>query len=62
MMQSLKDLNRQIYSYDKNSHLNYFYGENLKVLSEIHQKVKINSIAFNLDYTPYAKKRDKEII
>ena len=32
------------------------------MLNSIHSKVKINSIAFNLDYTPYAKKRDGQIM
>lgn len=40
----------------------YFYGDNVKVLNSIHSRTKINSIAFNLDYTPYAKKRDQEIM
>jgi len=38
--------------------MHYFYGRNLDILNNIYQKVKINSIGFNLDYTPYAKKRD----
>lgn len=40
----------------------YFYGENLEVLRNLDKKFKINSIGFNLDYTPYAKRRDGEIM
>ena len=39
----------------------YFYGDNLDVLNNIYSKFKINSIGFNLDYTPYAKSRDDQI-
>lgn len=33
----------------------------MKVLEEISENVKIKSIGYNLDYTPFAKKRDQEI-
>lgn len=36
----------------------YFYGDNLEVLKTIHKTEKINSIYFNIDYTPFAKARD----
>jgi deoxyribodipyrimidine photo-lyase len=39
----------------------FFKGENLKVIKSIHKLVRIDSIGFNLDYTPYAIKRDTEI-
>jgi deoxyribodipyrimidine photo-lyase len=38
-----------------------FYGETLSILSKIHKKVGIKSIHFNLDYTPYARRRDEAI-
>lgn len=57
MVESLRDLNKQIS--DQGGKMYYFYGDNVKVLNSIHSKTKINSIAFNLDYTPYAKKRDQ---
>lgn len=60
MIESLKDLQKQ---YDeKNGQLYFFKGKYIEVLSEIHKKEKINSIGFNTDYSPYAKKRDIEII
>ncbi len=39
----------------------FFKGDNLKVLKAIHKKTPIESIGFNIDYTPYAKARDQEI-
>ena len=56
MIESLKELGKDIG--ENNGRLYFLKGENLKVLSEIQEKVKIKSIGFNLDYTPYAKKRD----
>ena len=38
-----------------------FEGDNVEVLKQINQIKHINSIAFNYDYTPYAKKRDDQI-
>ena len=49
--------------YKKNkSILNFYYGNTLDVIKEIHKKYTINSIGFNADYSPFAKKRDNEII
>lgn len=45
----------------KNGKIYFFKGDNLKVLRAIHKEVGINSIGYNLDYTPYAKQRDNEI-
>lgn len=56
MIESLQDLNKQVQN--EKGKMYYFYGDNIKVLNSIHSQTKINSIAFNLDYTPYAKKRD----
>ena len=60
MIESLKDLDSRYKN--KNGELYTFKGEYLKILNYINKKIKINSIGFNLDYSPYAKKRDKEII
>jgi deoxyribodipyrimidine photo-lyase len=38
-----------------------FYGETISILQKIHKKVGIKSLHFNLDYTPYARRRDDEI-
>jgi deoxyribodipyrimidine photo-lyase len=42
--------------------MNYFYTDNdLYILNDIKKRFQINAIAFNIDYTPFAIKRDKEI-
>lgn len=46
---------------NKNSNLNLFYGNVIEVLKEINDKYNINSINFNVDYSPYSLKRDNEI-
>lgn len=59
MIESLHELSDEI---KKNKgKLLFFKGDNLKVLKSIHSKIPIQSIGFNIDYTPYAKKRDQEI-
>lgn len=60
MCENLKDLENQYIK--KKSFLNFFYGDSLEILKEINKKYKINSIGFNVDYSPYAKKRDDKII
>lgn len=59
MIYSLFDLYNSIKK--KNGKLYFFYGDNIKVLNSIHKKHKIDSIAFNIDYTPYAINRDNKI-
>lgn len=60
MIQSLKELKN---GYQKlKGDLYTFKGTYIKVLSRIHKDIGINSIGFNKDYSPYAKKRDKKII
>ena len=64
MIQSLKDLNQQMIDHQHNKGTNcmhYFVGRNIEVLSEIHEKIGIESIGYNIDYTPFAKARDEEI-
>ena len=66
MIECLYDLNNEL-----NSKLRYFYGENTNVLDKIYKDInskntdkndnKIKSIHYNIDYTPFAIKRDKEI-
>lgn len=42
--------------------LNYYYTDNdLIILNELKGRFKIEAVAFNKDYTPYAIKRDEEI-
>lgn len=60
MIESLQELNKDYK--DKKGELYFFKGDYTKILKSIHNKNKINSIGFNIDYSPYAKKRDKKII
>lgn len=60
MIESLRSLNADIKRVFK-SRLYYFYGDNLEVLQKIKKVYDYNSIYFNMDYTPYAKKRDTDI-
>jgi deoxyribodipyrimidine photo-lyase len=60
MVESLDDLVSQIRAAHGEGLL-FFRGDNLAVLKKIHKLNPINSIGFNIDYTPYAKLRDEEI-
>jgi deoxyribodipyrimidine photo-lyase len=60
MIESLKDLDLELKN--KNSKLYIFQGENIKILSKISKLINISNIIFNVDYTPYARKRDQEIL
>ncbi len=60
MIESLEDLSKEI---SKNGgHLYTFYGNNNKVIADCIKAFNINIVCFNLDYSPYAKQRDKEVI
>ena len=59
MCESLEELHNDYAT--KNSTLNFFYGDYIKVLESIHKKYNINSVSFNVDYSPYAIKRDNNI-
>lgn len=60
MMESLETLNDELKKYS--SKLHYFYGKNNDILEEIIKKVHIEAIVSNMDYTPYARKRDLQIL
>jgi deoxyribodipyrimidine photo-lyase len=55
MIEGLEDLEKQV-------HLNYFEGDDIKVLEGLLKKYKIKTVSFNKDYTPFAIKRDEKII
>jgi deoxyribodipyrimidine photo-lyase len=61
MIESLESLDK-ILKEEYNSQLHYYYGDNVEVLTKLLKEYKYDSIYFNIDYTNYAKKRDKEII
>jgi len=59
MIESLKELS---YEFNKlNSKLYLLYGDNNKVISELIDKLNIQSLYYNRDYTPYALVRDHKI-
>lgn len=60
MIESLHELSDDIKN--KSGKMYFFKGDTMTVLKDLNKIESINSIGFNLDYTPYAKKRDKEII
>jgi deoxyribodipyrimidine photo-lyase len=60
MLESLEDLDKELKDKYK-SQLHYFYGSNTKVLEDLLKEYSYNSIYFNMDYSPYAIKRDNEI-
>ena len=59
MVESLKDLDQELKNNSSKLHL--FSGDNIKILNKISRKIEIENIIFNMDYTPYAIKRDKDI-
>jgi len=60
MLESLDELDKELKT-DYKSQLHYYYGENVKVLKNIKKDYDYDSIFYNIDYTNYAKKRDKLI-
>ena len=60
MLESLAELDNLLKTEYK-SHLHYYYGDNIKVLSDLLKEYKYDAIHFNIDYTNYAKKRDNGI-
>ena len=60
MMKSLDDLQKEISQ--RKSRMIFFYGDNIKVLSNICNVIDVENIVFNLDYTPYALQRDLLIL
>ena len=59
MIESLKDLDNNLKAYHSKLHI--FYGNNIEILEKITKKIKVETIACNRDYTPYARARDEEI-
>jgi deoxyribodipyrimidine photo-lyase len=57
MVQSLQDLNQ-----DLNDSLHCFHGTDKDVLTSLLKHCQVNMIGFNLDYTPFARKRDIDLL
>jgi len=60
MIESLMDLDGQIKKYGGKLHC--FYGHNVSVIKKLIEQLDIQVVGFNLDYTPYAIKRDLELM
>jgi deoxyribodipyrimidine photo-lyase len=56
MVEGLEDLNMQL-----DNKLNLFYGNYLEVIKYLHDEHSCDAFFANTDYSPYAKKRDKDI-
>jgi deoxyribodipyrimidine photo-lyase len=62
MVESLIDLKSELDKYGNNSPLIY-YGTPIDVLDKIHRSVgNLSTLSMNMDYTPFAKKRDHAIL
>lgn len=59
MVESLLELQNDLKN--KGTNLLVFQDTNINALKRIQKNYNIKSVAFNQDYTPYAKKRDEEI-
>ena len=60
IFQTLEDLNAKL-KMDYKSNIQYFYGKPIDIFKSLNETYIIDSIFFNLDYEPYAIKREKEI-
>jgi deoxyribodipyrimidine photo-lyase len=60
MIECLEDLSDDIKQNE--GKLYSFYGENNKIIEHLIKSLDIKIIGFNYDYTPYAIKRDEQII
>ncbi len=59
---SFQFLVESLYALEKDIKIHFFYGDNISILKKIKKEFEFNAIYFNKDYTPYAKKRDAEIM
>lgn len=60
MIESLQDLSADISK--KGGHLYTFYGKNDSIIKQLIRTLDIEVVFFNMDYSPYAVKRDHSIV
>jgi len=60
MIESLKNLSADIRH--NGGQLYTFFGENTKIIQQCIKAFNIDFVSFNVDYTPYAVKRDNQIV
>jgi deoxyribodipyrimidine photo-lyase len=61
MIESLEDLDNDI-NKRFNSSLLLFRGDTMSIIKHIYSKYQFNYLSMNMDYTPFAKKRDNDIL
>lgn len=61
MLESLNELDDELKTNYK-TQIHYYYGDNTNIIKDIYKKYDYDSIFFNMDYTPYSKKRDEQIL
>ena len=61
LVESLDDLNEDIKKRYGGS-LVLFHGDTMKVIDDIHKNYGFEYLSMNMDYTPFARKRDNEIL
>lgn len=59
LVESLQDLAKQIEKHD--GKLFILYGNPVEVIADLQKKYEIDSVYFNMDYTPFSQKRDDSI-
>lgn len=57
MVQSLQDLNMEL-----NDGLHCFHGTDKDILTSLLKLCQVNMIGFNIDYTPFARQRDTDLL
>jgi deoxyribodipyrimidine photo-lyase len=61
MIESLQDLDNDLHK-RFNSSLLLFHGDTITILKHIYSKWQFDVLSMNMDYTPFAKKRDNQIL
>ena len=59
MCESLKEVDSELKKHGSKLHI--FKGENTTILKTVFNTINVENVVYNMDYTPYAKKRDKSI-
>lgn len=59
MCESLKEVDSELKQHGSKLHI--FKGENTTILKTVFNTINVENVVYNMDYTPYALKRDKSI-
>jgi len=62
MVQSLRDLEQQLAAHGGTLHFAHVVSADISALLELSKKTDVQMVAFNKDITPFALKRDNEIV